>query len=201
MGAALGAATLTSACCAIPLTLVSLGVGGAWIGSLTALEPYRWIFVAIALGALGYAGYNEWRMSQRPDCECDTSLTPAVRRSLLGTGALAVLALVVSPWLIASSPAAATDQATQATAEAASPETTTPASFQQVVLTVEGMTCSSCTLTVRKALEGVESVYQAEVTYEPPQAVVRFDPAKTSVDALTRTTTRAGYPSKAKSSP
>lgn len=196
MGAAFGAATLASACCVVPLALVSLGIGGAWMGSLTALEPYRWVFVTLALGALGYAGYNEWQMSRRPDCDCDSPLSPTVRRSLLGVGALAVLALIVSPWLVASSPGAATQQA-----EAAAREPAAPASFQQVVLTVEGMTCQSCTTTVQKALEGAPGVYSAEVTYEPPQAVVRFDPAKTSVDALTQATTNAGYPSQPQSSP
>lgn len=193
LGAALGAATLASACCTIPLALVSLGIGGAWVGHLTALEPYRWIFVALAVGALSYAGYNEWQMSRR--CDCETSLSPTVRRALLGVGALAALALIVSPWLIASPPATATDQAAKATTAASSPETTTPASFQQVVLDVEGMTCSACSTTVRTALEGIEGVYQAEVTYEPPQAVVRFDPSEVSIEDLIRATKNAGYPS------
>ena len=111
MSAALGAAVAASACCTIPLVLVSLGVGGAWIGSLTALAPYRWIFVTLAVGALGYAGYNEWQLSRRPDCDCETALSSWARRSLLGVGALAVLALIVSPYLVAPSPATATQQA------------------------------------------------------------------------------------------
>ncbi len=84
---------------------------------------------------------------------------------------------------------------------AAAQEPAPPASFQQVVLTVEGMTCSTCSITVQKALEGVEGVYRAEVTYEPAQAVVRFDPAKTSIDALTQAAQRAGYPARPNPSP
>ena len=80
MSAALGAAVAASACCTIPLALVSLGVGGAWIGSLTALAPYRWIFVTLAVGALGYAGYNEWQLSRRPDCDCETAFSSTTRR-------------------------------------------------------------------------------------------------------------------------
>jgi MerT mercuric transport protein. len=56
LGAALGAAVGASACCTIPLALVSLGVGGAWIGSLTALAPYRWIFVTLAVAASATPG-------------------------------------------------------------------------------------------------------------------------------------------------
>lgn len=204
MSTALGAAVAASACCILPLALVSLGIGGAWIGSLTALEPYRWVFVTLAVAALGYAGYNEWRLSRRPDCDCETMFSSTTRRAILGVGALAVVVLVVSPWLIASSPGAATQQARAAVTgtqqSAASSSSTTPTSFQQVVLEVEGMTCAACPLTVRKALEGVEGVYSAETTYEPPEAVVRFDPDKVSVDDLIQATTDAGYPSEPRSS-
>lgn len=203
MSAALGAAALASACCTIPLALVSLGVGGAWISGLTALEPYRWIFTALAVGALGYAGYNEWQMSRRPDCECESIFSPGVRRALLGAGALAILALVVSPWLLAASPSAATQEAQAAAAtsrSAPAQESASPASFQQVVLEVEGMTCATCPVTVRKALENTPGVYSAEASYEPPRAVIRFDPAKTSVEALMRATRNAGFSSQAKTS-
>ena len=201
MGAGLGAAVAASACCTIPLALVSAGIGGAWIGSLTALAPYRWIFVTLALGALAYAGYNEWRLSRQPDCDCETAFSSTTRRSLLGVGALAVLAIVVSPWMLGVSPSSATQQAQAAATDAQQTEASaTPASFQQVVLTVDGMTCAACPKTVKTALEGVEGVYSAEATFEPPEAVVRFDPDKVTVEELTRATKNAGYPSEPKSS-
>lgn len=204
LGVGIGAAVAASACCTIPLALVSLGVGGAWIGGLTALAPYRWIFVSLAVGAIGYAGYNEWQLSRRPDCDCETMFSSTTRRVLLGTGALAVVALVVSPWLIAPSPLAANQQAQAAVAESEtaprSQGSSTPASFQQVVLTVEGMTCATCPVTVQTALRDVDGVYEAEATLEPPEAVVRFDPDRTSVEALTQTTKNVGFPSASKSS-
>lgn len=46
------AAVLASTCCLGPLVLVTLGFSGAWIGNLTALEPYRPIFIGVALVAL-----------------------------------------------------------------------------------------------------------------------------------------------------
>ncbi|GCB05264.1 mercuric ion transporter MerT [Ralstonia sp. SET104] len=49
------AALLASTCCLGPLVLVALGVSGAWIGNLTALEPYRPIFIGTALVALFFA--------------------------------------------------------------------------------------------------------------------------------------------------
>ena len=43
--AALGAAT----CCVVPFVLFFAGISGAWIGNLTAFEPYQPVFVTIAL--------------------------------------------------------------------------------------------------------------------------------------------------------
>jgi mercuric ion transport protein len=51
--AALGAA----ACCVVPFVLFTLGISGAWISNLTALEPYQPIFAAVAIGFLGYGFY------------------------------------------------------------------------------------------------------------------------------------------------
>jgi mercuric ion transport protein len=51
------AAILASACCLGPLVLIALGFSGAWIGNLTVLEPYRPIFIGVALVALFFA----WR--------------------------------------------------------------------------------------------------------------------------------------------
>ena len=64
-----------------------------------------------------------------------------------------------------------------------------------VVLSVPSMTCSACPITVKKALEKVSGVEKVKVTYEPKEAVVTFDDAKTSVENLTQATKQAGYPS------
>jgi mercuric ion transport protein len=55
--AALGAAS----CCVVPFALFTLGISGAWISNLTALEPYQPIFAATTLGFLGYGFYTVYR--------------------------------------------------------------------------------------------------------------------------------------------
>src|SRR3989442_639997 len=55
------AAILASACCLGPLVLIALGFSGAWIGNLAVLEPYRPIFIGVALVALFFA----WRRIYR----------------------------------------------------------------------------------------------------------------------------------------
>ncbi|MBW3567621.1 MAG: mercury resistance system periplasmic binding protein MerP [Proteobacteria bacterium] len=69
------------------------------------------------------------------------------------------------------------------------------AGMQTVTLSVPGMTCATCPITVKNALTQVDGVIEAKVTYEPKEAVVTFDDGKTSVDTLTEATKNAGYPS------
>lgn len=73
------------------------------------------------------------------------------------------------------------------------------AAQQTVTLDVAGMTCAACPITVRKALTKIEGVSKAEVSYEKRHVVVTFDDTKTSVQALTRATADAGFPSTVKS--
>lgn len=69
------------------------------------------------------------------------------------------------------------------------------AAQQTVTLSVPGMTCSACPITVKAALNKVEGVSAVDVRYKQRDATVTFDDAKTSVEALTQATTNAGYPS------
>ena len=64
-----------------------------------------------------------------------------------------------------------------------------------VTLSVPGMNCDLCPLTIKKAISKVPGVSSVDASYEKKQAVVTFDDSKTSVEALTRATANAGYPS------
>ena len=69
------------------------------------------------------------------------------------------------------------------------------AATQTVTLSVTGMTCAACPITMKKALNKVEGVENIEVNLEKKEALVTFDDAKTTVEALVEATTNAGYPS------
>jgi mercuric ion binding protein len=69
------------------------------------------------------------------------------------------------------------------------------AATQTVTLSVSGMTCAACPITVRKALSKVEGVSSTDVNLEKREVIVTYDDAKTNVPALTAATKNAGYPS------
>jgi len=64
-----------------------------------------------------------------------------------------------------------------------------------ITLSVPTMDCPVCPITVKKALTGVAGVSQVEVNFDKRVAIVTFDDARTSVEALTQATRNAGYPS------
>ncbi len=72
------------------------------------------------------------------------------------------------------------------------------AATETVTLSVPGMTCAACPITVKKALSRVEGVSQVDVAYEKREVAVTFDDAKTSVKKLIMATEDAGYPSSVK---
>lgn len=95
-------AVLASSCCIAPLVLLLLGVSGAWIGNLTALEPFKPIFAAIALAfiSLGF-----WHIYFRAPAACSDDAYCARPRSSMLTKtvlwiatALVILALTIDWW-------------------------------------------------------------------------------------------------------
>ena len=75
-----------------------------------------------------------------------------------------------------------------------------PAAFaagaRTATLDVDNMDCSVCPITVREALKRVPGVTSAKVDFKTKRAVVVFDGAKATPDALTKATADAGFPSK-----
>lgn len=88
-------ALLASSCCVVPLVLVSLGVSGAWIGNLSALEPYSSIFAALALLciALGF-----WHVYFRQTGPCATKQSVRVTKAVLWLAAVLTLIALTTNW-------------------------------------------------------------------------------------------------------
>ena len=95
-------ALLTSVCCIGPLVLLLLGVTGAWIGHLTALEPYKPFFAAVALVFIGI-GFWQIYFKSRPVCKAGSycakpGASILTQVSLWAASVLVGLALTISWW-------------------------------------------------------------------------------------------------------
>src|SRR5579859_233261 len=91
-----------SACCVGPLLLLSLGIGGAWIGNLTALEPYRPAFIVLVVVFLWLAFQKLYIVNQSCDSEanCVADRTQNAQRLIFWIVAPLLLVLVAVPWLM-----------------------------------------------------------------------------------------------------
>jgi mercuric ion transport protein len=94
------AAVGASICCVGPLVLLVLGISGAWIGSLTALEPYRPIFIGVTLLFLGVAFYRLYlaRPACSPESACANPRTLKRQRLAFWIVTVLVLGLIAVPW-------------------------------------------------------------------------------------------------------
>jgi mercuric ion transport protein len=92
-----------SACCVGPFLLLSLGIGGAWIGHLTALEPYRPIFIGLTILFLSLAFRKLYLVPQSCAGEDNrvADRTRRVQTILFWIFVPLSLGLVASPWILA----------------------------------------------------------------------------------------------------
>jgi len=96
--AAIGA----SLCCVVPLVLLALGIGGAWIGNLTALEPYRPIFIGLTLLFVGLA-FRQLYVTVpvcAPGTACADPRVLARQRTIFWVVVVLLGALLAVPWVV-----------------------------------------------------------------------------------------------------
>lgn len=95
-------AILASTCCIAPLVLLTLGISGAWIGNLTALEPYKPYFAVVALVFIGL-GFRQVYFKTKPACVegsyCARPVSSVITKTSLWLATvLVVLALTINWW-------------------------------------------------------------------------------------------------------
>jgi mercuric ion binding protein len=69
------------------------------------------------------------------------------------------------------------------------------AATKSVTLEVPGMTCPTCPITIKEALMKEQGVASVTVHYEKKELIVSFDDAKTTPDAIMKSTAVVGFPS------
>jgi len=74
----------------------------------------------------------------------------------------------------------------------------TAASAQtQTTFAIQNMTCATCPITVKKAMEGVTGVSAVSVDFGAKTARATYDPRRTNAAAIAAASTNAGYPARA----
>ena len=100
MIAATAAAVGASLCCIGPLVLLALGISGTWISSLTALEPYRPIFIGITLLFL-FLAFRKLYLAPRqcaPGEACAVPDTQRNQRAIFWVVTIVLAAVLTFPY-------------------------------------------------------------------------------------------------------
>lgn len=97
------AAIAASLCCVGPLVLVMLGIGGAWIANLGALEPYRPLFLGIGVVFMVLAYWKIYRAPAAQDCTpgslCALPQTNRIYKMLFWGVAVLMLLAIAFPYI------------------------------------------------------------------------------------------------------
>lgn len=94
--AAIGA----SVCCVGPLLLLMLGIGGAWVSALTAMEPLRPILSIATLGLLAWVFRNLYLLPNACDDDkvCANTAVQRNQRIIFWVVAAVLIALLAFPY-------------------------------------------------------------------------------------------------------
>jgi mercuric ion transport protein len=94
------AAIVGSLCCVAPLLLLTLGISGAWIGQLTALEPYRPIFIGVTAIFVGLAFRQLYIVPARcaPEEVCANPRLQRRQRQIFWVVVVGLAVLIAFPW-------------------------------------------------------------------------------------------------------
>ncbi|MBS0423912.1 MAG: heavy-metal-associated domain-containing protein [Proteobacteria bacterium] len=65
--------------------------------------------------------------------------------------------------------------------------------MQTAIIKIKGMTCMGCVNSIKTVLKNLPGIAQLEVTLDPAQAVVQFDPSSTNPDQLKAAIVDAGF--------
>lgn len=89
-----------SLCCVAPLVLLSLGLGGAWVATLTAFEPLRPIFLGLAVLFIGLSFHKLYLAA--PSCEagkpCADAEVIRKQRFIFWSVTIPLIGLLAFPW-------------------------------------------------------------------------------------------------------
>jgi len=94
------AAVGASVCCVGPLVLLALGISGAWISTLTTLEPLRPVFIGVTLLFLGLSFRRLYLIPRAcvTGTPCANPRTVKRQRLVFWLVTVLLLTLLAVPW-------------------------------------------------------------------------------------------------------
>lgn len=180
-------AVVASACCWLPLLLITLGVSGAAVG--VVFERYRPIFLTTAFLLLSVAFYYSYR--RRPSADREDCCAPGsakvnrmrkVNRAMLWAVTAVTLAFAFFPSYVGAL-LGDTDKSAIS------------AEMPSITIAIEGMTCEACATTLENELAKHPAVEAVDVDYGQETAVIVETPGSSGKhrESILEVIRKAGY--------
>lgn len=175
-GGALAAAVLSSACCWLPLALISVGASAAGVGGF--FEAYRVPFLVAAAGLLGagfyYVYMREPKCAPGEACAVPNPRLQKFNRITLWVATAFIVAFAAFPQYVGVLLAEPEEDYASAPSSDPPPAGAQgPAPLQlERTYSLAGMTCEGCSIHAKKAFEGVSGVGSATIDYSTKSATL-----------------------------
>lgn len=168
IGGSVGTAMLSSACCWLPLLLLTFGASAA--GASAFFERWRPVFIALAIGMLGlgfYFAYFRKTACAERCCARQPRRGRRLQRAMLWCSAVVVTAFIFFPNYIGLILDGSSHAAAANADRFADPDT------REYVFDVSGMHCEACAFLLRNELAKLDGVVNIEVDYASATAHLR----------------------------
>jgi copper chaperone CopZ len=182
LGAGIATAFIAALCCITPVFAVLAGIGGI-ASTFSFLEPFRPWMIGLTILFLGFAWYRQLKPKKEPNCECEDDSSFFKSKSFLGIVTVVVGLLVTFPYY------------SHIFIQENSPKVVyvSDAQVERITFNVEGMTCTGCEASVKHAVQNVDGVLEADVSYDTRSATIAFDKTKTNKEALVQAINSTGF--------
>ncbi len=185
-GGSFVAAIVASACCWLPLILLVFGVSAGSVGVF--FEKTRPIFLVLSaiLLATGfyYAYFRKEQCAPGSACETPRPKVKPFNRAMLWVSTVGVITFALFPRYAGIFQPPPTDRVVDASV----------VNMASLVIKIDGMSCESCTVTVRNELMEVPGVLDATVAFDEGIATVSINADVPPAEkALTEAVKEAGY--------
>ncbi len=187
-------AALSSACCWLPLLLITFGASAAGVsGFFESYRPYFLAATALLLGSGFYLVYfRAPRCAPGTACAAPRLGLRRLNRAMLWMATVVVIAFAAFPNYVGHLIGGSTSAQPDATG--------TPAGARMATVEVKGMTCAGCARTLEAALQRVPGVLAATVNFDAARASLTFLPG-TALDPALAVLSEQGFEGRIVDSP
>lgn len=173
-------AIITHLCCIGPVVLAVLGVGGAGLFSKFAnLRPYLMGMTGVFLGLAFFLTYRK-RKVKCEDGTCKIRRASKWNKIALWAGTILIVFFMVFPQLVGS-------------LNTSSGNNHMKGEISEVIIPVEGMTCSGCEFNIENAVKKLDGIIKVKADHQKGEVNIKFEKGKININDLVKAINKSGY--------